>query len=64
MSSPSVYTSLGEEKNKNYWSSHENSAVLLVAQQVKNTTSTYKHAGLIPGLSQWVNDSVLLQAVE
>ena len=30
--------------------------VPVVAQQVKNTTSTHEDAGLIPGLAQWVKD--------
>ena len=31
--------------------------VPIVAQQVKNTTSTHENVGLIPGLSQWVKRS-------
>ena len=31
-----------------------------MAQQVKNLTSIYKDTGLIPGLTQWVKDLVLL----
>ena len=31
----------------------------VVAQQVKNLTSIYKDAGLIPGLLQWVKDLAL-----
>ena len=36
--------------------------VPIVAQQVKNPTSTHEDAGLIPGLTHWVKDLVLLQA--
>ena len=39
-----------------------NAGVPTVAQQVKNPTSICKDAGLIPGLSQWVEDPALLQA--
>ena len=31
-----------------------------MAQRVKNPTSIREEAGLIPGLTQWVNDLVLL----
>ena len=31
--------------------------VPVVAQRVKNPTSTHKNAGLIPGLTQWVKGS-------
>ena len=35
----------------------------VVAQQVTNPTSIHEDVGLIPGLSQWVKDHALLQAV-
>ena len=34
--------------------------VLFVAQQLTNLTSIHKDEGLIPGLTQWVKDPVLL----
>ena len=37
--------------------------VPIVAQQVKNLTSTYEEVGLIPGPVQWVRDMALLPAV-
>ena len=35
--------------------------VPIVAQRVKNPTSTHEDAGSIPGLTQWVEDLALPQ---
>ena len=36
-----------------------NHGVPIVAQQIKNLTIIHEDVGLIPGLYQWVKDSVL-----
>ena len=36
--------------------------ISIVAQQVKNPTSIHEDMGLIPGLTEWVKDLVLLEA--
>ena len=41
---------------------YRNSGIPIVAQQVKNPTSIHEDVGLIPGLTQWVKDLVLLKA--
>ena len=37
--------------------------VSVVAQPVKNPTSIHEDSGSTPGLTQWVKDPALLQAV-
>ena len=37
--------------------------VPVVAQQVKNPTSTHEDAGSVPGLAHWVKDPAVLQTV-
>ena len=37
--------------------------VPFVSQWVKNPTNIHEDVGSIPGLAQWVKDTVLLQAV-
>ena len=37
--------------------------VLILTQQVKNLTSIHKDLVLIPGLTLWIKDQALLQAV-
>ena len=39
------------------------SGVAIVAQQVKNSSSIHEDVGSIPGLTQWVKDLALPQAV-
>ena len=34
-----------------------------MAQRIKNPASIYEHVDLIPGLTQWIQDPELLQAV-
>ena len=42
---------------------HGDPGVPIVSQWVKNPTSIHEDVGSTPGLSQWVKDLVLLQAV-
>ena len=42
---------------------NERKGVPAAAQWIKNPSSIHKDVGLIPGLSQWVKDSALTEAV-
>ena len=41
------------------WVKNPTAGVPVVAQWIKNPTSIHENGGLIPGLDQWVKDSVL-----
>ena len=45
------------------WHGFDRKGVPTVAQQVTNPTSIHEEAGLIPGLTQWVNEQGLPWAV-
>ena len=45
------------------WDEKNKEGVPLVAQWVTNQTTIYETVGSIPGVTQWVKDPVLLQAV-
>ena len=49
-----------EKKRKEKKKIKHSQEELAMAQQVANPTSTYEDIGLIPGLTQWVKDLVLL----
>ena len=48
-------------KQQRFLNSNSRTGVPLVAQQVKNSTSIYEDAGLVPGLAQWVKLRCRLQ---
>ena len=49
----STHVDTKKEKEKMFWSSHHGSAVM-------NLINIHEDAGSIPGLAQWIKDSMLL----
>ena len=49
--------------NIKMWFKNEEKGIPIEAQQLTNPTSIHEDAGLIPGLTQWINDLALQWAV-
>ena len=57
------YHSQTLKKRRKKQTNNNNNRVPVVAQKVKNLTRIHEHAGLIPGLTQWLTDPALPQTV-
>ena len=61
MNGPGDGLDVGDERQKSKMTLH---GVPTVIERVKNLTSSHEDVGLIPGLTQWVKDPALPQALQ